>query len=440
MDLILVFLVSFLLLIFSTLQGYFIAYPLLISMGFLVMVLIRRGFSFEALMTMAATGGKKSFSVISILILIGAVIATWLAAGTVPALIYYGMKWIHPQLFILSAFLLTSVVSLLIGTSFGTVGTIGLALMIAAQETAVNPHWIAGAIIAGAYFGDRCSPMSSSANLITILTQTQLYSNIQNMFKTGLIPLIMSCFIYGIASLFNPVEAQGTQIPGWIQAEFQISSLVLLPALMILGLAIFRVEVKISMVISLLTAAVIGMTIQHYSGWDILNFILGGFYLAETAPLHSIIQGGGMLSMLKISLVVVISTALAGIFTGTNILNQVEVLLDQAQSERHLFSGTIVIGTVAAAFGCTQTIAILLTQQLVQKKYATFPLTPAQLAVDLENTVVVISPLIPWNIAGFIPAAILTTDFRFIPYAVYLYLLPLMSWREKQRISVHDLR
>jgi Na+:H+ antiporter, NhaC family len=124
---------------------------------------------------------------------------------------------------------------------------------------------------------------------------------------------------------------------------------------------------------------------------------------------------------------VVISTAFVGIFSGTRVLTSIETLLQKARTRSDYFLSTCMVGTGAAAFGCTQTIAILLTQQLVEKKYHEKERGNDKLAIDLENTVVVISPLIPWNIAGLVPATILMTDPGFIPFAFYLYLLPLIN-------------
>ncbi|NJO66338.1 MAG: Na+/H+ antiporter NhaC family protein, partial [Leptolyngbyaceae cyanobacterium RM1_405_57] len=155
-------------------------------------------------------------------------------------------------------------------------------------------------------------------------------------------------------------------------------------------------------------------------------FMVLGFHLTENTPLNSILLGGGVVSMLKVSLVVIISTAFVGIFAGTRTLETIQVLLERFKS-RSNFLSTLLVGLGAAIFGCTQTIAILLTQELVEQKYKENEKGNYKLALDLENTVVVISPLIPWNIAGLVPATILMTDLGFIPYAFYLYLIPLLN-------------
>jgi Na+:H+ antiporter, NhaC family len=425
MDLVLTLLCSFILLVVSVTQGVFVAYPLLVAMGLLVGVLMRRGFAFKSLMQMAWVGSRQSVPVFSVLLLIGGVIAAWMAAGTVPAIVYYGIQLINPSYFILSAFVLTSLVSLLIGTSFGAAGTIGLALMIMAKGSQVDPHLIAGAIISGAYVGDRCSPMSSSANLIAGVTHTDLYANIRKMWRTSWLPLLVSALLFGWVSWLNPVQVSDQAFSQHIRQTFQMSWIDLLPALTIVGLSWARVEVKKSMVVSMGVAGAIALFYQHYSLLELLKFILLGFKLESSHPLSAILTGGGIVSMLRVTLVVVISTAFVGIFSGTRVLTNIETLLHKAKTRSDFFLSTCIVGAGAAAFGCTQTIAILLTQQLVEKKYR--ERGHDKLAIDLENTVVVISPLIPWNIAGLVPATILMTDPGFIPFAFYLYLLPLIN-------------
>ncbi len=434
MDLLFALAFSFLLLIFSVFRGYFIAYPLFVAMGILVAVLMRRGFALKSLMQMALVGSRAAIPVLSILPLIGAVTAVWMAAGTVPAIIYYGIKLINPDYFIFWAFVLTSLVSLLLGTSFGTVSTIGIALMIVAKGSHLDPHPIAGAIIAGAYVGDRASWMSSSANLIAKITQTDLYANIKNMLVTGFIPLVISSLLYLALSRLYPVQVTETTFLTQISQVFNLNLIVLLPALTILVLALLRVEVKISMLISIVVGMLIACFVQHDTFPQIIYFTIAGFSLSDNSPLRSILVGGGMISMLKLCAIVIVSTAIAGILAGTNALQIVDKYLNQIQHRSDLFLGTTVIGIATGAFGCTQTIAIVLTQQLVKNQYIQRQLTNSELAIDLENTVVVLSPLIPWNIAGLVPATILMTDAGFIPYAWYLYLLTVWSWLQLRRI------
>jgi len=160
---------------------------------------------------------------------------------------------------------------------------------------------------------------------------------------------------------------------------------------------------------------------------DIIHYLFFGFYLHPDNPLYSIIRGGGIISMWKASLVVYVSCALAGIFDGTNMLNSVEKVLARARTRADLFAYTIIVSILTAAFGCNQSMAIVLTNQLVTSTYQEKNIDKYTLALDLENTGIVLAALIPWNIAAFVPTTTMdVSPVGFIPYAFYLYLLPLV--------------
>ncbi len=430
MDIVLAFGLSFAVLVAGALRGVFIAYPLLMAMALFGVVLRRRGFALRALATMGWVGSQKALPVIGVLLLIGAVTASWMAAGTVPTLVYYGLRVVTPHTMVLVAFGLASGVSLLLGTSFGTVGTVGVALMmmVTGGEGGELHRWlVAGAIIAGAYVGDRASPMSSSALLIAAVTRTDLYDNIRAMGRTSLLPLGLAIAIYAGFAWVSPVPLAASSLGHDLAAEFRLGPVTLVPAGVMVLLALGRLPVQRAMLASTATAIVLALGYQHYSLGQVLQFLLTGFELAPTSPLNAIVLGGGVAAMVRVSLVVVISTAFVGIFAGTDLLHRLERSLARVKTPGDRFLATALVGTLAAAFGCTQTIAILLTQQQLDPTYRRTQAPPSALALDLENTVVVIAPLIPWNIAGLLPATLLGVNAGFIPFACYLYLLPLVT-------------
>lgn len=416
---------SFVILLVSVLRGMYILYPLLAMLIIFVLVHRRRGYSFSALLHLAWTGAQTSFPVLSILLLIGVLMAVWMSAGTMPLLVYYGLQVLHPQYFVVLAFGLTSAASVLLGTSFGAVGTMGLALMIMARGSAVSEHWVAGAIIAGAYVGDRCSPMSSSAHLIATLTHTDIYANLRKMIRTSWVPLLLSLGIYGGLSLQHPLQSTNQGVADAIALAFRIDGLALLPALVVLIMAALRLDVRLTMVTSGAIALALSLGWQHYGGLEVLRFVGLGYVYPDPGVLQAILVGGGLWSMGKVCAVVVVSTALARLLSGTQTFQWIDRWLNDYRHPQTLFFSTLLLSGITAAFGCTQTIAIVLTHQLAHPHYRAAAAEPDQLAMDLENTAVVVSPLVPWNIAGLVPATLLATDAGFIPFAVYLYLLPL---------------
>lgn len=428
MALIIVMLLTMGMLLFSVIQGIFVGYPLLISLGLFAYLGFLKGFSIKQLYTMALTGAKKALIVLRIFVLIGAITGIWMASGTVPSIVYYGISYMNPNYFILFTFLICAVVSFLLGTSFGTVGTVGVALMLMAKTGHVSLSITAGAIMAGAYFGDRASPMSSSANLVAHLTETELYGNIKDMFKTAALPLIISLAVYGYLSGVSPFDSGSTSILPELSKYFQISWIPLLPALAVLLLALFRVPVRKSMVVSIGLAVLIAYGVQGNTPLQILHFMTLGFQLDQGGPLEKIIAGGGVISMWKAAVVVTTSSAMAGIFEGTNLLVQLETLILKGKGRLAQFLSTVAVSILTGSIGCNQSIAIILTEQLMRKSYARESIKKNQLAIDIENTGVVFAALIPWNIAAFVPTSTLGVDpYSYLPFAFYLYLIPIFQ-------------
>ena len=467
LDLMVILALSFILLVASAITGVFIAYPLLAALLMLVAALLRRGFVLSQLIKMGLAGAKQALPVVYILLLISILTAVWMAAGTVPALVYYGTQLISPHFFILWAFLLSSGLSILLGTSFGTVGTIGVALMVIAHSSHIAANPVAGAIIAGAFVGDRCSPLSSSAHLVATITQTDLYANLRNMLASSLWPLTLSALFYAGLSvyLYHPessiqtadVQTASNAIATELPNAFNLSLLSLLPAAIILLLALLKVNVKLAMLASIGSGIAIAHSLQQVPLLALFKFALLG-YQTNNSALQNILIGGGLLPMAKTSVAVFISTAFAGIFSGSRILAFASAQLQHIRTYRQLSCATAIVSIFANLFGCTQTIGILLTEQIMRPCYQQYyqeqrseqyseqqyskqqyskqqayqqqhakPTANQQLAIAIEDTAVVTAPLIPWNIAGLIPATILTVGPGCIPYMAYLILLPLFS-------------
>lgn len=427
MDVIIALIGIFILLMLSVYKGIYIFYPLFAGLVVFIIIARKRGYRLEELVGMVLKGSRKSLIIVNILLLIGAITAVWRASGTVAYVVYYGIMLMDPNFFILYAFILCSIVSFLLGTSFGTVGTIGMILMVMVKGGDMNINMVAGAIIAGAYFGDRCSPMSSSANLVATITETDLYINIKNMFKTSVIPFTACIIIYGILSFWNPLHLVESQVSAELVKAFNLHWIAILPALLILVLAAFRVDVKLSMLISIVTGGAVAFLMQKEPITDILRYILLGYSMPEQSFLREIISGGGIASMVKVMLIILVSFALSGVFEGTSLLKDVEKGIFKLSGKIGVFATMIVTSIMAGSFGCSQTLAIMLTYQLVRSMYASAGIDKYELAVDIENTVIVISALIPWNIAGAVPAAALTADSSYTLYSFYLYLLPLAA-------------
>ena len=221
--------------------------------------------------------GRKMCSVIDIYLLIGAITALWRSAGTIGFFIYHGLQIITPQMFLLVAFLLTSFISYALGTSFGVVGTVGVILMALARSGGVDAAVTAGPIIAGAYFGDRCSPASSSAALVAAATGTALERNLRRMHRTGWLPYVVSLAVYAALSVTHPLAAVDGQVLTTLAETYRLGWWTALPAAAIIVLPLCRVSIRRSMAVSVLAALAVTLWGQGGRLWDVLRDTVLGY-------------------------------------------------------------------------------------------------------------------------------------------------------------------
>ncbi|GHV41261.1 sodium:proton antiporter [Synergistales bacterium] len=409
----------------SLLNGVAIIVPLALGFLYFACCARARGHSWSDVGRMAALGMKKTVVVIQIFILIGLLTAVWRASGTIPFLVWYGIKLIDPRFFVLCAFVLTCVVSYALGSVFGAAGTIGVVLMVLARSGGADATVTAGAVISGCFFGDRCAPTSSSANLVANLTGTRLYDNIRNMFRTASVPMALSLLIYLYFSLRQPMRGGGADIQLEIASAFNLSPITAIPALIIFALPLAGVGVKAAMVLSILSGAAIALWAQSVPFLTLAQAMLMGYDLGLDGRFARIIAGGGAISMANLMGIILVSSSYSGIFDGAGLLNGVKRFLERLSQRVSIYSTTLVTGTVANMLVCNQSLAVILTNQLMGEIYESHGASRSLLAVHIEDTAILITGLIPWSTAAAVPFAMLSADVGAIPLAVFLWLVPL---------------
>ena len=423
MSIAIVALITITALIVTVVNSGFIGYPLILGLCLFGGLALAKGHAFKHVFLSMYRGAKKALVVLRVFIFIGGITGVWLVSGTVASLIDLGLSLLHPQWFVLFAFLIPAGVSFLLGTSFGTISTVGVALMLIGRGAGLPEPLVAGAIISGSYFGDRNSPMSSSANLVASLTGTDLHQNVKDMFRTAIIPLLLTLVFYGVMSLLNPLKSGEIAFSLLLKETYQLGIIPLLPAIIILVLGFMRKDVKWAMAISIGIAGFIGVLYQNIPWQEVLKSAVLGYQLPSEHVLATYFKGGGVISMLKPSIVVTAACALAGLMEGTQMLKSLEIYLERIQQPTKRFGATLLTSLAAASFGCNQTIAIVFTEQLMDKAYR---FHRRNLAIGIENSAVLLAALIPWNIAALVPTTTLNVSpAGFIPYAVFLYLVPL---------------
>lgn len=373
--------------------------------------------------SLAFSGIKTVKNILVTFVLIGMITAVWRAGGTIPFIVYYSTRICNPNVMVLITFLLCSLISFLSGTAFGTAATMGVICVTMANSMGIPILFSGGAVLAGSYFGDRCSPMSTSALLVSSLTHTDLFVNIKNMIKTSLVPFLITCMFYGAVGMCLEVHRDTSGIQSIFAEHFVLHPLTLVPALVILVFSIFKVNVKITMSISILCGAAVCLFIQKIALPELMKIAVFGYY-PESSEVCAVLSGGGILSMTKVFLIVCLSSCYAGMFDGTGLLDGVRELLVRLSEKATPFGGILLTSVLTGMISCNQTLTIMLTHSLCS---STEP-DEERMASHLENTAVVIAPLIPWSIAGAVPLASVGAPMICIAAACYLYLIPICEY------------
>ena len=415
-----VFIIFCIMLILCVITGSSVVLALLAGLLLFIVYGLIKGFRPAQLLRMCADGIRPSLNIIITMLIIGALTALWRASGCIPAIVCYASGLIRPSVFLLLAFLLNALISTLTGTAFGTVATKGVICASIGKSMGIPVFWTGGAVLAGSFVGDRCSPVSTSALLVCTVTGTDIYSNMRNMFRSALLPFFISCAVYLAAGFTFSAGSADSGVRELFGLEFATGLICLIPAAVILVLALFKAEVKLMMALSIVSAVPVCIFVQHQPVRDVLVTSVFG-YEAAAPEVAGLINGGGILSMVSVSAVILIASCYAGIFRETGLLDFMLEIIEKASAKRSSFFIIFITSVAVSAISCNQTLATMLTDQLTSG----IEKDPEKRALFLEDTVIVVSPLIPWSIAASVPLAAVEAPVVSILAAVYLYALPL---------------
>jgi len=292
----------------------------------------------------------------------------------------------------------------------------------------INPIITGGAILSGSFFGDRCSYISTGALLICELTGTNIYTNVKNMMRTCVVPFLVSCVLFFVIGLSANKADFSAEIWDPFKNNFNLKLVVILPALLIIVLCVFRVKVKKAMIVSILTASIISLAVQRTPFMDLLKMLIFGFQPADE-QLSFLMKGGGVSSMVRVMIIIFISSCYAGIFEGTGLLKGFKSRIVWLSNKLTASGAIMITAIITGMVACNQTLSIMLTHYLFKDT-----IKPKELlALNLENTVVVISPLIPWSIACVVPLTAAGAPIKSFMAAFYLILTPIWNIINQKR-------
>ena len=379
---------------------------------------VRSGLAPKAVLMISLEGVYETKNILSAFVLIGMLTASWRAAGTISSVIIYALPAIRPGWFLSAVFLINCLISFLTGTSFGSAATVGVISMAAAGSIGISPVLAGGAVLSGIFFGDRCSPVSTSALLVADLTKTEVRDNIPIMMRSAAIPFALTLIIYGIVSaLSSSVQAVDTGLAELLASSFRIGIIPMIPAFLMLLLSLLRVGTKKTMAISVISALLICIFYEGMDPSSIPMLLISGFR-AGSSELGRVLDGGGIISMASVAVIVAVSASYSGIFRETGLLDSIRGRIRSVSRPRPAIAAVAII---TAMISCNQTLAAMLTAELCSGLES----DGKGMALALENTVIVIAPLIPWSIAGSVPLSVMGAPKIAIAAACYLYLIPI---------------
>ena len=407
--------------------------PMLIGTLFAVLIAFKIGYKWDVIEKSMFDGIYQALQAVIILAIIGVLIGVWLISGVVPTMIYYGLAILKPSVFLAATLLICSITSLATGTSWGTAGTMGIALMGISKGLGVPAPLAAGAIISGAYFGDKMSPLSDTTNLAPAVSGTDVFTHIKAMVPTTVVAYVISLVFY--LFLGFQYANTGSDISGIVTireglaASFNISPLLLLPPLAVILSMAFRMPAIPGITIGIIIGAIEGILFQGISFGEILSASYDGF-VSETgiALIDDLLTAGGLNGMMYSISLTIIAMMFGGVMERTQQLEViVERILRRVKSVAGLITTTVITCIASNATMPEQYISIVLPGRMYHGAYRARGLHPKQLSSTLEGAGTVTSSLIPWNTCGaFLYGVLGVTAWEYGRYAVFNYMMPLV--------------
>ncbi len=392
-------------------------------------IALRLGYTYKEIEGGIIESMAKGMPAMLIVIVVGALIGSWIAAGTIPMLIYYGLQLISPKFFLLTACLVSSVVSLVTGTSYGTVGTIGVAFIGIAGGLGIPLDQAAGAIVAGAYFGDKLSPFSDTTNLAPVAARSNLFDHIRHTLWTTTPAWLLGMLVYFVMGLMSSQDhlttmerAESIQLV--LKSSFQFSWLLLLPMVITLYFAVRKKPVIPGMLLSAAVAVLLAIFIQHLEMATAVGSMVKGF-VASTGDsmVDKLLTRGGMVSMMHVTLIAFCAFAFGGIVQKAGMLDVLLMhLLKVANTVGKIIASTVASSIAVAVMTGSSFLSILIPGELFAPAYKKFNLAAKNLSRTTEDSGTVIVPLVPWSIAGVFMAGTLgVSTLAYLPWAIMCY-------------------
>ena len=428
--------------------------PMFVGVCVAAIMALYLGHKWEDIEKMMMDGIYKALQSICILIIVGILIGVWINAGVVPSMIYYGLQLMHPTIFFIATLLICSITSLATGSSWGTMGTMGVALMGIGFGLGMNPGMTAGAILSGAYFGDKMSPLSDTTNLAPAMAGTDVMSHVKAMMLPTAITYVICIIFFGVLGVtqYHGGDADMSRVTEFANAlniaqggVFHINPILLLPPVIVIVAVAMKMPAIPGITLGIFAGAIVCLIFQpgNCDPGTLFSHGMNGFEFTEEMDLflqgalsedtyftmNELLESGGILGMMNSVAMTIIAMMFGGIMEGTH---QLEVIVNQlkklAKGPAALVTLTEVTCVLSNMTMPEQYISIVVPGRMYAEEYRKMGLHPSVLSSALEGAGTVTSALVPWNTCGvYIRDTLSITVPEYAPFAMFNWLMPVIN-------------
>ena len=428
--------------------------PMFVGVCVAAIMALYLGHKWEDIEKMMMDGIYKALQSICILIIVGILIGVWINAGVVPTMIYYGLQLMHPTIFFIATLLICSITSLATGTSWGTMGTMGVALMGIGFGLGMNPGMTAGAILSGAYFGDKMSPLSDTTNLAPAMAGTDVMSHVKAMMLPTAITYVICIIFFGVLGVtqYHGGDADMSRVTEFANAlnvaqggVFHVNPILLLPPVIVIVAVAMKMPAIPGITLGIFAGAIVGLIFQpgQCDPGTLFKYGMNGFEFPEEVDamlqaslsaetyetMNELLESGGILGMMNSVAMTIIAMMFGGIMEGTH---QLEVIVNQLKKLAKGPAGLVTLTEITCVLSNMtmpeQYISIVVPGRMYAEEYRKMGLHPSVLSSALEGAGTVTSALVPWNTCGvYIRDTLSITVPEYAPFAMFNWLMPIIN-------------
>lgn len=393
-----------------------------------------RGLDYSKVQNAMFDAIRSALGAIMILLVVGVMVGTWIASGTIPAIIYVGLKLINPNVFLLCALIICSLLSLATGTSYGSAGSAGIAMMAIGEAMGIPAGMTAGAVLCGALFGDKLSPFSDTTNMAPAMAGGELFKHIKSMLYTTIPTYVISAVLFTVLGLrygsanYDPSLIDETCTG--IQENFNLSPLVLIPVAVVIVLLIFKIDAVPAILLGAIAGIAVAIPLQGESLVDLLGIGYNGFTIESgSALIDKLLNRGGITSMASVAFVMIFAVGLGGALENLGVLHHLtDPVVAKIQNIPELIGSTIIVSYACGMIGCTMAMDHVLTGKIMAPVYKEKGVAPEVLSRTMEDCGTVGAIMYPWHTSSIYFCGVLgVTYLQYLPFAFMSYLAPIAA-------------